>query len=85
MFDELKSKYNIEITLVSCGRLALYNSYLPGNKHGPRLARNVEEVYKEIATEEPLPEGRHYLQLELGGEVVGEGIDFSVPTVKYVF
>jgi hypothetical protein len=23
--------------------------------------------------------------LELGGEVIGEGVDFSTPTVKYVF
>ena len=61
MFDELKAQYNIEVTLVSCGKMALYNSYLPGNKHAPRLQRNVEEVYSEIATDDPIPEGRGYL------------------------
>ena len=65
--------------------MALYNAYLPGNKHGPRLARKVEDVYREIATDEPIPEGRNYLQIEVGGEVVGEGVDFSCPTIKYVF
>jgi Ubiquitin fold domain len=80
----MKAKFNIEITLVSSGRSALYNAYLPGNKHAVRLPRNMEEVYREIA-EEPIPEGRNYLALEIGGEVIGEGCDFMVPTVKYYF
>jgi hypothetical protein len=25
------------------------------------------------------------LQLEIGGEVIGEGCDFSIPTIKYIF
>ena len=61
MFDELKAQYNIEVTLVSCGKMALFNAYLPGNKHTPRLSRNIEEVYIEIATDDPIPEGRGYL------------------------
>jgi len=35
--------------MVTSGQIALYNAYLPGNKHAPRLTRKVEEVYKEIA------------------------------------
>ena len=80
----MKQKYNIDITLVSCGRMALYNGYLPGKKHEPRKAKKIEDVYFEI-TDEPLPEGRYYLQLELGGEVLGDGSDFSIPTIKYNF
>jgi ubiquitin-activating enzyme E1 len=37
LFDYLNKEYNIEITLVSCGNYALYNGWLPGNKHKPRL------------------------------------------------
>lgn len=84
LFDEMKAKFNIDITLVSCGKMALYNAYLPGKKHEPRKARLIEDVFNEIS-DEKLPEGRHYLQLEIGGEVVGEGCDFSTPTVKYNF
>ena len=84
LFDQLKEKYGIEITLVSSGKVALYNGYLPGNKHAVRLPRLIEEVYREIA-DDPIPEGRTYLALEIGGEVIGEGCDFSTPTVKYVF
>ena len=70
---------------MSAGNYALYNGYLPGNKHGVRLGKKVEDVYREISTE-PLPEGRYYLQLELGGSYKGEDdMDFQMPTTKYVF
>jgi len=70
--------------MVTCGKFALYNSYLPGNKHAERLPRKIEEVYKEIA-EEDFPEGRYYMVLEACGEVKGSGEDFSMPPVKYCF
>jgi ubiquitin-activating enzyme E1 len=38
-FDMMKEKYSIEVTLVSSGKVALYNGYLPGNKHAVRLTR----------------------------------------------
>lgn len=37
LFDHLEAEYGVEITLVSCGKFAMYNAYLPGNKHAPRL------------------------------------------------
>lgn len=83
-FEDMKNKFNIDITLVSSGKVALYNSYLPGNKHSVRRPRLIEEVYREI-TDEPIPEGRYYLALEIGGEVIGEGCDFMIPTIKYIF
>jgi len=84
-FDQMKTHFNIDVTLVSSGKVALYNAYLPGNKHAVRRPRLIEEVFREIATEEPIPEGRYYLPLELGGEVIDEGCDFTMPTVKYIF
>ena len=32
-FAILKEKYDVNVTLVSSGKCALFNSYLPGNKH----------------------------------------------------
>jgi ubiquitin-activating enzyme E1 len=83
-FDQMKERFNIEITLVSCGKMALFNSYLPGGKHEARRDREIAEVYRSIS-DEPIPDGRYYLCLELGGEVIGEGCDFAIPTVKYIF
>jgi ubiquitin-activating enzyme E1 len=83
-FTYMKEKYNIDITLVSSGKVALFNGYLPGGKHNVRKPRRIEEVYREIA-EDPIPENRSYLALEIGGEDLEEGCDFSMPTVKYYF
>ena len=84
LFAKLRADYNIDITLVSSGKVALYNGYLPGNKHGVRRPRNMEDVYREIA-EDPIPEGRSYLAIEVGGEELTEGCDFVIPTIKYYF
>lgn len=83
-FDALKQQYGVTVTLVSSGKVALYNAYLPGNKHASRLPRLLEEVYREIA-DDPIPEGRNYLAVEVGGEDDSEGCDFTMPTVKYIF
>jgi len=45
-FDHLKERFNIDITLVSCGKMALFNMYLPGGKHEPRRQREISEVYR---------------------------------------
>jgi ubiquitin-activating enzyme E1 len=71
-FDYLEKTHGIEITLVSCGNFALYNGYLPGNKHKVRLDQKIEDVYRQVSENQPLPKGRYYLQLELGGAVKGE-------------
>ena len=68
--------------MIACGKLALFNSYLPGGKHEPRRARIIEEVYREIS-DEPIPDGRDYLILELGGETTDDGSDFMMPPIKY--
>lgn len=59
------------MTLVSCGRFAMYNAYLPGNKHAHRLEKKVEDVYVTISEEE-LDASKNWLHLELGGAVKGE-------------
>ena len=83
-FDHMKKNYNIDITLVACGKIALFNSYLPGKKHEPRREREMSEVYREISKEE-FVDDRYYMIIEVGGEVIGEGCDFTIPSVKYIF
>lgn len=83
-FEEMKKRFNIDVTLLSSGRVALYNGYLPGNKHAVRRPRRLEDVYREIS-DEPIPEGRNYMAVEIGGTLVGEEVDISTPTIKYIF
>jgi ubiquitin-activating enzyme E1 len=85
LFDFVEKNFGIEVTLVSSGNYALYNSYLPGNKHKPRLQEKVEDVYSKIA-ESPIPDTRYYIQLEFGGCIAGDDeTDFQIPTCKYCF
>ena len=69
----MEKTYSIEIQLVSADRYSLYNMYLPGQKHAPRLAMKVEDVYNQVAgAEMPIAPGRKYLRLEIGGACKGE-------------
>ena len=85
LIDDLKTRFNVDISLVSGGKVVLYNGYLPGGKHNERKGRLVEDIYNQIAPDDPVPETRNYLQLEVGGEYIPEGCDFQMPTVKYIF
>lgn len=84
LFDDLKTRFGVSITLVSCGKIALFNAYLPGKKHDARLPKRIEDVYREIS-DEPIPDSRRYLAIEVGGETIADGCDFQMPTVKYTF
>jgi len=79
--DSFMASHKIDITLISAGKVCIYNQYLPGKKHEPRLAQKIEEVYASIS-DEPIPEGRFWLPLEFGGETE-DGKDFSIPTTNY--
>ena len=84
LFEWLKTNIGIDVSMVACGKVACYNAYLPGNKHKPRLDMKVEDVYLDIS-KETLPLGRYYLVLEVGGETVDGGSDFTMPPIKYCF
>jgi len=76
----MKKRFNIEVTLVSSGKVVLYNGYLPGNKHAVRRPRQMEDVYREVS-EDPIPEGRYYLAVEICGTLLDDGADVSTPTI----
>jgi len=80
--DYMLQNHKVEVTMIATGKVALYNMYLPGNKHEARKSRKMEELYVEISKEE-FPKGRYYMVLELGGEY--EGADFAMPPIKYCF
>ena len=75
LFDWLRDNKGVEISMVTCGEVALYNQYLPGNKHGPRLAQKIEDVYRQIS-KSPIPAGRRYLRIDVGGTIIASGDDF---------
>lgn len=67
--------------MVTCGNVALYNAYMPGNKHAARLPKDIAQTYEELSGE---PIARKYLVLEIGG-ADADGADFMMPPIKYIF
>ena len=84
LIDWMAQNKGVEVQMITCGNVALYNMYLPGNKHAPRLVQKIEDVYRSIS-EEPIPAGRRYLRIDVGGTIVESGADFMMPPVKYYF
>ena len=84
LFDYLKANHGVEITMVTCGDVALFNAYLPGNKHAPRLTQSIEAVYKQI-TQKELVANRRYLRIDVGGTIIANDGDFQMPPIKYYF
>lgn len=82
--DWFATNHKVDVTMITCGKIALYNSYLPGNKHAVRLPRKPEEVYVEI-DEQDFPAGRYYMIIEISGEIKESGADFQMPPIKYCF
>jgi len=37
LLEILSKEHNLSVSMIACGKCALYNAYLPGNKHAPRL------------------------------------------------
>ena len=80
----MKEKYQVNITIISCGKVNLYNGYHPSKSHAPRLAKNLEDLYRELS-KEPITKGKKYLKLEFCAETLAEGCDCSMPQIKYYF
>lgn len=76
-----KTAKNLDVSMITCGSVALYNAYMPGNKHADRLPKILEQVYVELAKEAL---DRKYLVLEIGGSDA-DGCDFQMPPIKYIF
>jgi len=85
LFDWLKEQYKVDTTMLSVGTLALYNGYLPGNKHANRLTRKVEDVFQEVEKDKDHDESKRYIALDVGAALIECGTDVTMPKVRYMF
>lgn len=84
MFDWLTEEYKLETSMLSVGNLALYNEYLPGKKHAPRLSQKIEDVHAKVNPAGVI-EGKNYICLDVGACLIEDGVDVTMPRVKYTF
>lgn len=83
VFEKVKADYGVTATMASTADIVLYNLYLPGNKHAPRLQQNPEQLFRDIKKTD-FNAGRDYMVMDIGGEN-DEGSDIKMPLIKYFF
>jgi len=81
--EQIQQKHHLKVTIVSTGRVCMFNGYLPGNEHADRLQESVHGLYERIAKIHIIA-GRRYLAMEVSCETEARE-DVTVPTIKYVF
>jgi len=85
----LKENVGVNVSLVACNDVKLYDSDLHAVEHKPRLEIAVEKVYsdliKNIPSAKELSEHQRYMVLTVGGTTVAEQAAFNMPPVKYYY
>jgi ubiquitin-activating enzyme E1 len=82
IMKHLKEKYGIQTSIISCGKLCIYNKYGGGGDTAKRLQMTPDECTKHISSEE-YPKHKKFVELEISGETM-DGTDCLTPSIKYV-
>jgi hypothetical protein len=81
LFEKLKNDYKVKTLILSYSSLALYNEYIPGNKHSNRLDMKIEHLITQLKG----PMVNTAVQLEVWAETMHDQTYVSMPKIKYVF
>jgi lysyl-tRNA synthetase class I len=65
----MAKKYGVDVMMLSCGRLQLYNAFAEEHKT-THLNKKIEEIYKEVGGKEIR---ENYLCLEVVAEACDDG------------
>jgi ubiquitin-activating enzyme E1 len=83
IIDHFMNTYKVNISILSVGKLCLYNSYSQESKE--RLGKDLVELVEKIGGKK-LPDYKRFLEIEISGEVTEPvGCDCIMPTIKYAF
>jgi len=84
--DHFKNKYQLQITMISCGVSMIYSFFLSKDKLSERLPKKLSEVVTSI-TKQPLPTQKNHLTFEICVNRMEDedDEDVDVPYVKYQF
>jgi len=79
-----KAKYNLEVSMVSCGVSMIYSFFMTKDKLAERMNKPLSEVVTSI-TKQTLPAKKRYLVFEICCNLVDSDEDVDVPYVRYQF
>jgi len=82
--DHFKEKYQLEITMISCGVAMVYAFFLGKDKLAERLPKKLSEVVSTV-NKQPVPTNKNFLTMEICVNRLEDDEEVDVPFVKYIF
>lgn len=82
--DHFKEKYQLDVSMISCGVSMIYAFFMSKDKQAERLPKKLSEVITTIS-KQPLPKDKNHLILEIVVSRLEDDEEVDVPFVKYNF
>jgi len=80
--DHFKDKYQLEITMISCGVAMVYAFFMTKDKLSERLPKKLSEVVSTV-NKQAIPPNKNHLILEICVNRIEDDEEVDVPYVKY--
>ena len=77
---EVKDKYNVEISVITCNGVTIIQTFMPSNKD--RNKEKIEDLYNKFSKKK-LEDDKKYLWLEVSGDI--DDATALMPLFKYNF
>jgi len=82
--DHFKEKYQLEISMISCGVAMVYAFFMSKDKLAERLNKKLSDVVVMV-NKQPIPTNKNHLTLEICVNRLEDDEEVDVPYVKYTF
>ncbi|UKK01853.2 ubiquitin-activating enzyme E1 [Theileria orientalis] len=82
LIDWIRSKFNIEVIILSAGNLCIYNSFLPQHRN-ERLMQPITQLVEKLG-KKPIPSNLSHLVIDASC-TDPDDIDVVIPSIKFEF
>ncbi|UKJ90616.2 ubiquitin-activating enzyme E1 [Theileria orientalis] len=82
LIDWIRSKFNIEVIILSAGNLCIYNSFLPQHRN-ERLTQPITQLVEKLG-KKPIPPNLSHLVIDASC-TDPDDIDVVIPSIKFEF
>jgi ubiquitin-activating enzyme E1 len=82
--DYFKEKYQLEVTMLSCGVSMIYSFFMSKDKLKERLPRKLTDVIVDI-TKQPISPSKSYLTMEVCCNRIEDDEEVDVPYIRFQF
>jgi hypothetical protein len=80
--SKFESEYKVDVSIISCGKISLYQSFIPSNQK--RKDRLIEDLIREIGSDDLL-KGKTNIPINVSCDDKETGDCVTMPVIKYTF